>query len=67
MSPYFNKDDSLTPEGENLLVHYRITIKILFDTEECTDLSLRETRLLQKAMLAMLNGRFARRLIISRS
>lgn len=62
MGSYFNKDGTLTPEGENLLIHYRGAIESLFDTEECTDLSLEETKWLQKAMLTMLNDRCAKRI-----
>jgi hypothetical protein len=62
MSYYFNKKGTLTPEGYNLLVHYRGAIEILFGTDECNDLSLDELKLLQNNMLALLNDRFAKRL-----
>lgn len=59
---YFTKNGKLTEEGERLILHYRGAIDNLFDTEECTDLSINEMKVLQTNMLDYLNSKFARRL-----
>lgn len=62
MNNYFNKNGTLTPEGKRLILHYTGAIDILFNTEECADLSMDELKVLQTNMLAYLNDKFARRL-----
>lgn len=61
-SGYFTKDGKLTEEGYSLIIHYRGAIDKLFDTEECTDLSIDELKVLQTNMLKFLNIKFAKRL-----
>lgn len=61
MNNYFKKNGFLTEEGENLLLHFKGAIDILFDTDECQDLTVSELRILQSNMLSMVNDRFSRR------
>ena len=64
MNRYFKENGQLSPEGENLLVTFKSAIEMLFDTDECQDLTATELRMLNRNMLSMLNDRFSRRFAI---
>ena len=62
MSGYFTKSGKLTEEGKRFIIHFTGAVDKLFDTEECNDLSIAETQMLQNNMLEILNNKFAKRL-----